>query len=67
MDLILDLTWRRVAILSVHKRFENMHMVLVEKEKNGFERHILKDSCLLGNSGLPCCGFGDIQVRCLFL
>ena len=54
MDLILDLTWQSVAISSVHKSFEKMHMVLVEKEKSGFERHVLEDPCLLGNSRLPC-------------
>ena len=54
MDLVLVLTWRRVAISSVRKSFEKMHMVWVEKEKNGFERHVLKDSCLLGNGRLSC-------------
>ena len=52
--LVLDLTWQRVAISNVHKSFEKMHMVVVEKEKNGFEKHVLKDCCFLGNSGLPC-------------
>ena len=43
-----------MSISSVHKSFEKMHMVLVEKEKIGFERLVLKDCCLLGNSGFPC-------------
>ena len=31
MDLVFNFTWQRVVISSVHKSFEKMHMVLVEK------------------------------------
>ena len=55
VHVVLDLTWQKVAISSMHKSFEKMHIVLVEKkENNGFKMHVLKDCCLLGNSRLHC-------------
>ena len=39
----------------------------LENIKNDFERHILKDLCLLDNSGLPCCGFVASKRDACFL
>ena len=54
-----------MAISSVHKSFEKMHMILVEKEKNGFKRHVLKDCCSLGNKCIALLWFCGAQVGCL--
>ena len=47
------------AILRAHKfsLMTNDARGLKRKEKDGFEKHVLKDLCLLGNNELPCYGF----------
>ena len=43
----LDLTWRRVAIPSVHKEISKCTCFEWEKRENDFEKHILKRFSML--------------------